>query len=68
VKILVGDGRRLTAYEVRPVYLVEALPGGPPSKFHGTRVLRDAEAREELRAIVSAADDIGSALYRWKKL
>jgi hypothetical protein len=62
VKILIGDGRRLTAYDARPMYVVTTRPGGPPIKFNGTEVLEDEEARDTLRRIVE------TRLYRCRAL
>jgi hypothetical protein len=56
MKLLIGDGRRLAAWDVtgdRPVVLLRARPGGPPIKFNDARLVDDEEARAILRAILA---------------
>jgi hypothetical protein len=64
MKLLIGNGAELTAYDLGPMRLrVRMRPGGAPIKFHGCRLLSDDDAREALKEFVGATDGAGARVY-----
>ena len=54
MKLLFGDGRVLEVRDVGPVIVrLRARSDGPPIKHHGTTIVEDDVARDELKALLA---------------
>lgn len=55
MKLLVGNGRELTVWDLGAIILtLRVRPQGPPIKFNGYEILEDGAARERVRSFLAA--------------